>query len=353
MILGYLIVSIHIVILVMNNSYLKEPIIIIGTGISGISVLEELRKIDKNVPILVIDEGEGSTYLKPMLSKLCQSGFDEKILKIKRKNEIEEAYNCSVLNYTKVEYVDSKNKLVILDNNEVIKYRDLVIAMGSKPKTTANNSEIYKVEIKNVSDWKDYKKIIDDLCQKSKVAIVGSGVVGCEVAYDLSHKIDDLYLITPSDLLLSNLNDCRLSEEVEKRLIERNVNIYKNSNNIRYENTNVNEIKFETHSKKVCLTADLIIECVGNNAETDLVDGLKVNNYKINSKCKTQFNNVYALGDCASYNGHVFSNIIVIKKFAQTIALNILKITTESEQSNYPIILKIGKPILKATINVS
>ena len=44
------------------------PIVIVGTGLSGYSLAKEIRKQDKDTPIVMITADDGYSYSKPMLS---------------------------------------------------------------------------------------------------------------------------------------------------------------------------------------------------------------------------------------------------------------------------------------------
>ena len=46
----------------------QAPIVIVGTGLSGYSLARELRKQDKDTPIVMVTADDGVSYSKPMLS---------------------------------------------------------------------------------------------------------------------------------------------------------------------------------------------------------------------------------------------------------------------------------------------
>ncbi|AMF91956.2 hypothetical protein AL536_00235 [Vibrio fluvialis] len=336
----------------MRNHCKRDPIVIIGTGIGGVSVLNEIRKNDLETSIVVIDENEGYTYLKPMLSKMCHSGFDEKILNIVTASEIEATYNCTLLSNVRAKYINTEKRTVSLSNKEVVHFSDLIIASGSVPRKTLYNNDEKNIKVKNVSSWKNYVSLIDELTQYKRISIIGAGIVGCEIAYDLSHRFDNVNLINSANRILSNLNDETLSQEVFERLSARNVRLFNSVKNISYRCNPSQSVYFEKGSEKVEIESEIIIECVGNDSSTDLLDGKHMSVIPIDNKCKTEFENIYALGDCASYKGRVFSNIIIIKKWSKIIANNISNIPSVFNQEDYSVIIKVGKPILKTTINV-
>ena len=44
------------------------PVVIIGTGLAGYTVARELRKLDSEIPLVMVSRDDGSFYSKPALS---------------------------------------------------------------------------------------------------------------------------------------------------------------------------------------------------------------------------------------------------------------------------------------------
>ncbi len=41
-----------------------EPIIVVGSGLAGYSVIRELRKLDRDVPVMLLSRDSGDYYSK-------------------------------------------------------------------------------------------------------------------------------------------------------------------------------------------------------------------------------------------------------------------------------------------------
>ena len=52
----------------------NDPIVIVGSGLAGYSTARELRKLDKQTPLLVITGDDGWWYSKPMISNALGRG---------------------------------------------------------------------------------------------------------------------------------------------------------------------------------------------------------------------------------------------------------------------------------------
>ena len=51
-----------------------DPVVIIGTGLAGYTLARELRKLDRETPLVLISADDGGFYSKPMLSNALAAG---------------------------------------------------------------------------------------------------------------------------------------------------------------------------------------------------------------------------------------------------------------------------------------
>ena len=56
-----------------TNPQSQSAIVIIGSGLAGYTVVREIRKLDKAVPITLVTKEPGYFYSKPMLSTALAS----------------------------------------------------------------------------------------------------------------------------------------------------------------------------------------------------------------------------------------------------------------------------------------
>ena len=55
------------------NSQSQPAIVVVGSGLAGYTVIREIRKLDKTVPITLVTREPGYFYSKPMLSTALAS----------------------------------------------------------------------------------------------------------------------------------------------------------------------------------------------------------------------------------------------------------------------------------------
>ena len=51
-----------------------KPIVVLGSGLAGYTLVRELRKLDRDIPITLVTRDSGDYYSKPMLSNAFAQG---------------------------------------------------------------------------------------------------------------------------------------------------------------------------------------------------------------------------------------------------------------------------------------
>ena len=51
-----------------------KPIIVLGSGLAGYTLVRELRKLNREIPITLVSQDSGDYYSKPMLSNAFAQG---------------------------------------------------------------------------------------------------------------------------------------------------------------------------------------------------------------------------------------------------------------------------------------
>lgn len=59
-----------------NTIHSLAPIVIIGSGLAGYTVIREIRKLNKEIPITLVTKEPGYFYSKPMLSTAIAGNKD-------------------------------------------------------------------------------------------------------------------------------------------------------------------------------------------------------------------------------------------------------------------------------------
>lgn len=280
--------------------------LIIGNGISGLSAIKEIKKINNNANITVISKENYPTYYRVKLSHYISKDFDNNELFIHDKNWYKENDIDLILD-NEVLNIDFDNKKAYLKDNQVINYDKLILANGSSPFIPKIDG-YDKENIYSLRTLKDLLLIQTKLKNSKDVIIIGGGVLGLEAAYEISKNKDiNVKVIEFFPYLLPKQLDLEMSKEFEKILKKPNLEFYVESKLKKINGENkINSITLEDGKT---IKADFLLFSTGvranlnlfNNSTLEYDRGIKVDKYM-----KTNIKDVYACGDVIEFEGRMF-----------------------------------------------
>ena len=180
-----------------------HPIVILGSGLAGYNVARELRKLDKDVPLVIISADSGSFYSKPMLSSAFGSNKTAQSIAMNTAEQMAAQINGSVRANTRVTAIDTEAHTVSIDN-EAVAYSKLVLALGADQIRLPIEGD-GAGSVMTVNDLDEYATFRAALGEKSTVALIGAGLIGCEFANDLTVGGHHVHVIDIAPYPLSRL----------------------------------------------------------------------------------------------------------------------------------------------------
>lgn len=317
-----------------------KQIVIVGSGLAGYGVARELRKLDAEIPILMLSADHGGFYSKPMLSNALSTGkTPESILnsdaaQMAAQLKIVIRPNCRVASLNQF-----KNEVILVDGESVL-YDRLVLALGADQlRLPFSGSGVEKVL--TVNDLDDYRKFCAELDGKKRVSIIGAGLIGCEFANDLAltgHHVDVIDISSqPLGRLLPPVGGAFIQRKLEAIGV------------VFHLSTSVKSIdQVQDH---LCLTlangnsieSDVVLSAVGLQPRTQLAAaaGIPVNRgIIVNRFLQTQLNDIYALGDCAEVEGKVLPFVMPISHAARALAATLAGNPMPVHYPAMPVIVK-------------
>ncbi|MFL1468091.1 NAD(P)/FAD-dependent oxidoreductase [Marinobacter sp. HN1S83] len=317
----------------------EAPIVIVGTGLSGYSLAREIRKQDKEIPIVMVTADDGFSYSKPMLSTGFTKGKEAEELAQATSEAMIEQLNLDLRTYTTVTGIDTEaHELVIGD--ERIRYSKLVLAWGADVIRLSIDGD-GQDRVYSINDLMDYRAFRKALAGKKRVAIMGAGLIGSEFANDLRNGDYEVDVIAPSDTLMPGLLPQPAAEAVREELASHGVRFHLE--------TVVDRIDRDGDGVKLTLAngetlmADLVISAVGLRPRTDLAQaaGIEINRgIMVNRALETSAPDVYALGDCAEVDGHVLLYVLPLMACARALAKTLTSERTEVAYGTMPVLIK-------------
>lgn len=284
---------------------MPDKIIIIGNGIAALSAIKSIREVDDTSEIHLFGKEMFYPYSRIKLSKgLLSTLQEDKILLQKR-----EWYDDNDVNLylgTKVKSIDTDKKVIKLFDDGLISYTKILLATGSnniKPEI----SGIEKDEVYNLRTLQDAWDIMDGTSDKNKILIIGGGIQGLEIAWSLCQMGKNIIISHNSHKLMTKQLDEKASQILEKIMESNGVQVLLN--------TEVSEIigndkveGFKTSDGKIH-SCDAVIYSVGTKPNIDILEDTPIEINRgivVNEKMETNVDGIFAVGDVAEYNNHIF-----------------------------------------------
>lgn len=313
------------------------PWVIIGSGMAGYQLATELRKLNSEIPLVMISEDSGEVYSKPLLSTALAKGQSADQLVSQSGEDKAAALNLTLMPHTRVSGVDAAHKHLTLPDQR-LHFAKLFLATGAAPIAL----DAPAGAVCHVNDLQDYRVFRNRLSQaKHPALILGGGLVGVEMAQDLLKAGHPVTLITRSDQLLPSLVPAEVSAPLEQALIQQGLKLIKA--------TQVERIQAGTDAWSVqlsdgtALSADLILSALGLRPRTELAAsaGLQVNRgICVDPYLQTSAPDIYALGDCAEIQGRNLMYVQPLMACAKAIAQNCLGEPAPLHLEALPILVK-------------
>jgi len=319
---------------------MNNPIIIVGSGLAGYAVARELRKLDAETPIIMLTGDHGGFYSKPMLSNALSSGKMPESILNGDAAQMASQLKISIRPHCRVAAINQQKQTVTLTDGEEISYDHVVLALGAdQVRLPLSGSGVEK--ILSVNDLDDYKKFRGELGDKKRISIIGAGLIGCEFANDLAaagYQVDVIDISAqPLGRLLPPEGGAFLRQKLEAVGVVFHLNT--STQSIEQENGHL-RLTFATGSS---IESDLVLSAVGLLPRTQLAAaaGIKINRgIVVNRMLQTQFENIYALGDCAEVEGKVLPFVLPISHAARALAATLAGTPTQVKYPAMPVIVK-------------
>jgi len=322
-----------------NTQQSQSAIVIIGSGLAGFTVIREIRKLDKAIPVTLITREPGYFYSKPMLSTALASKKGAEQLISTSQGDIATQLELTIMSETEVSSIDT-NLQAVTTNKGVVSYSKLVMALGADQIRLPLQGNAAN-EVLTVNDLEDYAKFREAIAGKKKVAILGAGLIGCEFANDLvlgSYEVDVIDLAPQA---LGRLLPKEAAQALQNKLGDAGVrwhfgttvqSIDRTGSNLQITLANGNTIESE-----------VVLSAVGLRPRLDLAKaaGLATGmGIQVNRQLKASAQNIYSLGDCAEVEGLVLPYVMPIMQAARALAPTLLGQDTALSYPAMPVMVK-------------
>jgi rubredoxin-NAD+ reductase len=296
-----------------------EPVIFLGSGLASYTLAREFRKLDATSPLMIITRDDGSVYSKPMLSNALSAGKTPTDLVSSTANKAALDLNATILTKMEATAIDT-DRHEIQTTRGNFRYRALVLALGADPIRPNLSGNAVK-DILSVNDLTDYARFRTMLKPGCTIAILGSGLIGCEFANDLAGAGFAVTVTGPAKYPLQSLLPLQAGTELQQALA--NIGVHWRLGQTATSAARAgNQIELELDDGS-SLTADIVLSAIGLRPRTGLAKAASINTNRgivVNSSLGTSTPDVYALGDCAEIEGRVLPYVMPIMHAARALA---------------------------------
>jgi len=311
----------------------KHPVVIVGSGLAGFTVAREFRKLDAESPVVIVTRDHGGFYSKPMLSNAFAQKKNAESLLMKDAARMADDTNVQVMANATVVAINPQLKQISLSDNQVLKYDQLVLALGADPIQLPLQGD-GAAEVLSVNDLDDYRRFREAVEGKKEVAILGGGLIGCEFANDLAIAGFIVNVIDLAPQLLGRLLPPESAIFIQRKLEDEGIAFHLGTTTQKIERSG-GKLRLTLANGNI-IQADVVLSAVGLRPRTALAAaaGIKINRgIVVNGLLQTNVEDIYALGDCAEVEGRVLPFVMPIMQAARALAPTL---TGKSTPVHYP-----------------
>jgi 3-phenylpropionate/trans-cinnamate dioxygenase ferredoxin reductase subunit len=188
-----------------------ERIVIIGAGQSGAQAVATLRAEGFTGPITMVGDESYAPYQRPPLSKAYLMGTMERDRLFLKPDAFYAEAGCELLLGVTATKIDRADKKVVLADGRTLPYDKLLIATGTRVrKIRAPGNDLPGIHyLRGIAD---VDLLRDVFTQGRKLAIVGGGYIGLEVAAVAAKRGIDVTVFEAMNRLMARACSPRISD---------------------------------------------------------------------------------------------------------------------------------------------
>lgn len=169
----------------MNSRY-----VVIGGGMTADAAVKALRKADPTGDVVLVSDEAQAPYKRPPLSKGLWKGDPDE-----RANLGTADTGAELLLGRRAVELDTANSVVRLDDGTSLGYQQLLLATGAHARGLPSMAGLEGVVAYRT--WRDYEYVKRSVAEGTRVAVVGGGFIGSEMAAALNKQGAAVTMIFP------------------------------------------------------------------------------------------------------------------------------------------------------------
>ena len=331
------------------TSHRTAGIVIVGAGRAGWQMAQTLRERDADMLITLVTTCNGDVYDKPLLSVAMARGIAPE--KLPREQGIHAAnrLNVKLLAHTQAVRVLPASRQ-LRTSRGTLRYSSLVIAHGAQARALPQCPAALCWRINHLQTYAKFRAaLVKHGNAPQRIAVVGAGLIGSELANDLALAGHHVTLLDVANRPLAACLDAAQSAQLLGAWKALPINFLGGVQVSRVargvEATDDDSTKTITTECGQTFTVDHIVIAAGLQTPSRLADSAGLmwhNGIDVQAETlATSVPGIYALGDCIAINGQVSRYIEPIGRQAHTLAASILGLAAKPyQQAQIPLRVK-------------
>ena len=299
--------------------------VIVGAGRAGWQMAQALRAQDATMPITLVTSCNGDVYDKPLLSVAMARGIALDKLPREKGAVAAQRLNVKLLAHTEAIRITPSSRQ-LRTSRGTLRYQHLVLAHGAQARSLPQFPSALCWRINHLQAYAKFCRALGAL--KQRVAIVGAGLIGCELANDLALAGHTVTLMDVADRPLAATLQAPQSQQLLDAWTSLPLTFIGAAGVKQIQAMGLRGEKHLTLEGGQTLVVDQIVLAMGLQTPNQLAAsaGLAWNNgIDVHADTlATSVAGIHALGDCIAINGQVSRYIEPIGRQAKTVAATIL-----------------------------
>ncbi|WP_421292838.1 NADH:flavorubredoxin reductase NorW [Aeromonas taiwanensis] len=318
----------------------SDEIVVIGSGFAAQQLVKSLRKLDAEQPIRLITADSGDEYNKPDLSHVVSRGCPAAAMTRQSGSDFAEQQRIALLPHCPVHGIDPARRLVLTERGE-FPYGKLVLATGA----SAARPDLPGIEsLVTLNSQQEYASAEGAIQQARRILVLGAGLIGCELAMDMASAGKEVTLVDLADSPLSALLPAVLTQPLQQALRSQGVSLQFGAGLARIDAQPGERWRVTLTDGRTC-EQDLVIAAIGLRPNLALAHGAGLavgRGIRVDDRLQTSDPHIFALGDCAEWQGRLLPFLQPILLGANALAKTLLG--TPTVLTLPPMLVKVKTP---------
>lgn len=272
--------------------------VIIGGGIAADAAARAIRETDEDASIAILSADPHAPVYRPALSKDLWTGEDPD--PDSQDLGTAEATGAELFTSTLVTELLPSSHTVVTARGERIRYRTALLATGSVPRRLPGVEDERVAYLRTVGDYRHLRTLAAD---GARIAVVGGGYIGTEVAAALTRTGAAATLAHSGARILEHMFPASITSHVEEVFAGEGVELV---DGFRLEGVDAGETLTLRGEDGRTLTADAVVLGLGARPDTFLAVEAGIETDRdlviVDPRLRTSAPDVFAAGDVVLYD---------------------------------------------------